>query len=208
MATNYTYTTNIPVATHTPAQDQGNMQVNCTSVSQILSTDHLTFGTATGALTDGMHTVVHLVVQANDPPAVAGTGEIYTKEVTFNSVTQSALFFESDQGNVTQISGPSNFSATTNGYTILPNGIIMQWGRFQSAIGSGGSVETITFPFPFQNNIFSITANAFYQQSNFPLSTISIAMRISQFSTLSQFTCYIYTNSNAYTGFDWFAIGN
>jgi hypothetical protein len=208
MATNYTYTTNIPVATHTPAQDQGNMQVNCTSVSQILSTDHLTFGTATGALTDGMHTVIHMQNQANNPAAVPGTGEIFTKEVTFNSVTQSALFFESDMGNVTQISGPSNFSATANGYTILPNGIIFQWGQLIHNFNSGETTDTITFPFPFQNNIFSITANPFVSFGNLPQSTASIGIRNSQFTTLTSFDFEFFTNSSSYTGFDWFAIGN
>ena len=154
MATTYQYTTNIPVATHTPAQDQGNMQINCTSVSQIIGTDHLTFKTATGALIDGMHTVIHMENQTSDPPAVAGTGELYTKEVTFNSVIDSALFFRSESGTITQIVGSNNTLAAASGYTTLPGGIILQWGKV-----TGSGIPSINlFPVAFPNNVYNVTA--------------------------------------------------
>jgi len=200
MATTYTYTTNIPVATHTPAQDQGNMQVNCTSVSQILATDHLTFGTATDALTDGMHTVVHLVVQANDPPAVAGTGEIYTKEVTFNSVIESALFFESDQGTVTQLTSPSSILATSPGYIFLPGGLIMQWGTVTGSFI--GNPVAITYPIKFPNNVFNVTAM---------LNKTSLTANGDEYSVVNigKTSSGLFVTPG-YMGapFEWFAIGN
>ena len=47
-------------------------------------------------------------------------------------------------------------SVTQNGYTYLPNGILIQWGIDTS--DSDGD-HTITFPIPFPNNCFSVSVN-------------------------------------------------
>lgn len=209
MATNYTYTTNIPVATHTPAQDQGNMQVNCTSVNQIIGTDHLTFGTATGALVDGMHTVVHMQTRLSDPPLVAGTGEIYTKEVTFNSVTESALFFESDLGTVIQLTGASNTLASSKGYTTLPGGIIIQWGNKSGLSGTQHVFGNVNFPVPFLANVFQILITPIsIDQTVTTQSTISVSA--SPAATLTTFAWnYVKASPGTdYVAFSWIAIGN
>ena len=46
----------------------------------------------------------------------------------------------------------SNINATA-GYTYLPNGVIMQWGRVSTSIAPGG-ILNITFPVTFPNDIF------------------------------------------------------
>ena len=52
-------------------------------------------------------------------------------------------------------------SLTTNGHQKLPSGLIIQWGVLTTT-GGIGNTETITFSFPtpFLNALFSITANA------------------------------------------------
>lgn len=47
------------------------------------------------------------------------------------------------------------FSATANGYTYLPNGLIMQWG----AVSANSTVGNATFPIAFPTACLSVTAN-------------------------------------------------
>ena len=49
-----------------------------------------------------------------------------------------------------------NFQVGPNGYTYLPNGILIQWGIDTSDTDGN---HTITFPIPFPNNCFSVSVN-------------------------------------------------
>lgn len=49
--------------------------------------------------------------------------------------------------------------ASTTGYTSLPNGIIMQWGRFSTGMGSNSVNVNVTFPKAFPNACFSFVAS-------------------------------------------------
>lgn len=51
--------------------------------------------------------------------------------------------------------GLGSSSLATNGYSYLPNGLIMQWGRFTCNSTPGGPVS-VTFPITFPNNLFSL----------------------------------------------------
>ena len=55
---------------------------------------------------------------------------------------------------------PADFSVNkvTNGYQMLPSGIIIQWGVTGSI--SGDNSATVTFPISFPNAVFSVTATA------------------------------------------------
>lgn len=46
-------------------------------------------------------------------------------------------------------------SATANGYTWLPNGILLQWGT----VSANATIGDATFPIAFPNECFSVTAN-------------------------------------------------
>lgn len=74
------------------------------------------------------------------------TGDINGKSLTTDALTNSAITsqFQSSLG--------------TNGYTYLPNGLIIQWGY---ASGTGG---TYTFPFAFPNACFSISMAGVWTQ--------------------------------------------
>ena len=49
---------------------------------------------------------------------------------------------------------------TTNGYQILPSGLIMQWGSTAAYTNEGA--QTITFPIPFTTNCFQVIASTTY----------------------------------------------
>ena len=51
------------------------------------------------------------------------------------------------------------YSKNTNGYTKLPNGLLLQWGFISNNISSGKSNTTVTYPIEFPNKVVSIVAN-------------------------------------------------
>ncbi len=210
MPTNFTYTQNIPLATNKPSVDQPNMKTNTNSVNSILSVDHLSFGQATGVLSDGYHKAIHLANQASDPAAVLTTTEIYSKQVTFNSVSDTALFARSGSGTITQLTAPNSISTATNGFVFLPGGIILQWGRRSTNFSSGSTIGTETFPVAFLNSVLSVTGNPLMNYTpvgNRPNSQGSLNIRASSLANLTTFDWQFYTNSSDYKGFDWIAIG-
>jgi len=74
---------------------------------------------------------------------------IYANSVTSNL---NILTGVSISNNTLGLGSPS---IGTNGYTYLPNGLIMQWGRFTCNSTPGGPVS-VTFPISFPNNLFSL----------------------------------------------------
>lgn len=203
MATNYPYTTGIPVSTDTPAQDQPGMQINCTSINQILSTDHLTFGTATGNLTDGMHTVIHLQDQIMTPPAaILGAFELWSQLITFNATTDDALFVQTGKGTVIQMTTSANTVAKTNGYTFLPGGVILQWGTSTTT----GTTTGVTYPLTFPTKEFIVMAQPY---SNSSPSTVAAQNYWTDGGSAAGFTFFYPTFSGGNKpNFLWFAIGN
>lgn len=200
MATNYTYTTNIPLSTNTPAQDQPNMQTNTNSINSIVGTDHLTFGTATGSLTDGMHTVIHLADNGGSTPSkVNGSGILWNNTVTFNGNTDEALFFRGNTGgsaNITQITAPFGFSASSNGFVFIPGGILMQWGT--GSFG-GHNFANITFSVsPFPSNVYSIVLTGTSANNTYFIGAFD----------KNGFTANVIGGNNSNGSFFWIAVGS
>ncbi len=80
----------------------------------------------------------------------------YNNEVFLSFSEDFAEFiFKSGFWLLTNIRTQKDFlsSKTTNGYTYLPNGLIMQWGR----VIVGTTPATIIFPISFTNPVFNIT---------------------------------------------------
>jgi cytoskeletal protein CcmA (bactofilin family) len=55
----------------------------------------------------------------------------------------------------------SSYSLSSNGYTKLPNGLIMQWGIL-SSISIDETIYTVNFPKLFPNTVFNVTATLNY----------------------------------------------
>jgi hypothetical protein len=209
MATNYPYRLNIPLGTNKPSVDQPNMQINTNSINSLISTDHLTFQTATGTGIDGYHTVIHFEDQGAYPSTPVTTpdyGQIYTNTVTpTGGVADQELFYQSGNGIVTQLT--SGFSPTPgqNGYTYLPGGLILQWGRITPLVSETTTpVLFATSNINFPNNCFVVLATLINPTSTGNAQTISIR----QGSISNEEFSYNYSGGSAYNGFYWIAIGN
>ena len=92
-------------------------------------------------------------------------------------------------------------SKDVNGYTKLPNGMIMQWG--QSGISSGQVSNTISFPIVFPNKFFSLTCNLTGSETVNPVDCMYSVGNI----TASYFNIHYNKPRNEYQGLSWIAIG-
>jgi hypothetical protein len=93
---------------------------------------------------------------------------------------------------------------TTNGYQKLPGGLILQWGKYNSAIGTDEPIISVSFPITFTTACLHAQATGYAtnnlkdswpQISSFSSSTLSIQI---QHSSSGNF---------GLDGFYWFAIG-
>ncbi len=189
--TNFTYNRDIPDTNNNPSVDQPNMKINTNSIDDIIDVDHFSFGENNG----GMHRVIHSVDNVSDPAPVSGFGEYYAKTVGSNI----EAFFQSATGIITQLTGPTAPSATSNGFVYLPGGIILQWGSSSST----SSPVTRSFPTPFLNNVFTIVGNLTVSSSTGHVATFYIRS-----NSLTDFTAIQADLSSSANGFYWIAIGN
>jgi hypothetical protein len=194
------YTNNIPFPTNSPSADQPNMLDNTNSIQTLIAVDHLGFETLNG----GYHNDIHFNPQITDPGKILNIGQLYTKSVTFNSVTDVGLFYENGAGVVVQLDSPANTSALPNGYTFLPGGIILQWGFATIDPPNPGKSSTpVIFPTPFLLNIFAVIAQPYTGAlGNVPLTTYTTNSQ-----SLTGFNFFI-NNPNGISSFNWIAIGN
>lgn len=86
-------------------------------------------------------------------------------------------------------------SKTTNGYCIMPNGLIMQWGA------STGNGVTVVFPIPFSNSCLQVFTNLLLTGNNGTVTYSSVKVGT---VTNSNFVALIDSDNSA---FNWFAIG-
>lgn len=108
--------------------------------------------------------------------------------------------------NKTYVDGTS--SKTTNGYVILPNGLIMQWGVNQAAVGTYG-MGTITFPIPFPTACLNVQITQQIQTYYGGGAAFENGIKINGSPTNTQFIFYVnYGGSQGQGSFQsWFAIG-
>jgi hypothetical protein len=127
----FNYFPNVPNAPDDPADDQPEMQVNTLSIYNLIGVDHVGFNNSFNAIANsgGFHTVIHMTQQNAAPGAIGTIGQLWSQLATFNGVTDQALFFESGNGSITQLTTPGGTSLNRNGFVFLPGGILMQWGR-------------------------------------------------------------------------------
>jgi len=90
-----------------------------------------------------------------------------------------------------------NFSQ--NGYTKMPNGLIIQWGRsYINSYSNGGNATTVTFPISFPNECL-VVVNTPYNNSN------KIVYIKGQSKDNFQAYCYHHEDCNTYI--NWIALG-
>lgn len=102
-------------------------------------------------------------------------------------------------------------SILSNGWTRLPNGLIIQWGTHLTAMANY-SVQTITFPTPFPNACFTvqITARAVTAATN-GTATLENGIKLNGVPTTTNFSVYVNWSGSvagAQVYPTWIAIGN
>ena len=200
----FTYFLGIPAAPNNPSNDQPKMLANTNSINNIIGVDHFTFS----GINPGKHTVIHTPIPQTVSP---GTGTLewayYTKQLTSGAVE---TFWQRPNiapgGADIQMSTNVTPTATANGYTFIPGGLIIQWGFINSTASSFTDLKFITANVNFPNNCFSVFTQP-YGSGTVPGSQATIDIRKSTVSTTGFQWAFI-TNSTEYTGFYWWAIGN
>ena len=202
-----TYYPNIPNPPNDPSVDVPDMQRNTNAIPQFLEIDHVGFNTNSNP--NGYHKIIHQVPENVDPVTIAGIGQIYSKNVTVNSVIDSQLFYKTALGGISQLTGNS---ASQNGYQWI-GGMLLQWGIVNST-SSSGTVSLSAFPnIVFPNNLFILSFTAKYNSSvGTPGSQATYAPDTSPANatpiSTTAFNWRLFTNSSDWRGFYWIAIGN
>ncbi len=114
------YNQNIPQPTDIPAQSQPQLLANFQGIDTLINVNHVDFD-----LPDqGKHKWVSMPNQGSDPSTLATEVAIYGStspattdiELTFRRPSDGQVIFMTEN------------SGTTNGWTMLPSGILMKWG--------------------------------------------------------------------------------
>ena len=122
-------------------------------------------------------------------PAIRSTDEGVVQYVRYNNVLYKSIFNKDTDVSATKL--------TDDGYLILPNGFILQWGQETAATGS----ETVTFPIPFPNECLNVTCTD-YASGDTDGITSATGIKTLPTKTTVIFTCYSTVDT-----FFWQAIG-
>lgn len=213
-----TYQPGIPTGTVNLDEDYKALKANFTALDTIFNVDHVTFSNTTAQ--KGYHKDIHFnpisttVTNAPNnyvtatqypqgvPATVVGIGQLFSSSVNDGVNVDTGLYWLTGSGR--QVALTRNFTpvVAANGYTFLPGGLIMQWGRISSPIPSGGPVagNQVTFPIPFPNSVFSITLGPVRANTTNEVLTInSVGITNAKFNVL--------TGSSNYSSVYWQAIG-
>lgn len=200
-----TYTLGYPPDGSSLGQTKATIRNNLDGTFQTLAVDHINNNGQPGSQPAGYHNVIHSVPQGSNPSPVAGYGQLFSK--TINSVTtDQALFWETGAGIVQQLTVNLTPAATTNGYTFLPGGIILQWGQSTSS----SATQTIMFAtnnIAFPNNCFNVQITL--TSSGSAVTSGSNVVYPGSGATAFNKTQFVFKYAGAsINGFFWVAIGN
>ncbi len=178
-------------------QTKATIRNNLDGTFQTLAVDHIDNNGNPGAKPAGYHNVTHWVPQGSDPVAIAGYGQLYSKTIT-PIVSDEALFWETGTGLVQQLTVNLTPSATTNGYSFIAGGLILQW----MTVANPVVAVDYNFPIVFPTNVFNIQLTGIVNDS----STIRLFVDSGSVTT-TKFQIQA-TSSSHFTGMYVFAIGN
>lgn len=210
----------VPTGTVPLNIDYQNLQGNFATLNTIYNTDHVPLTDT--SKTKGYHNTIHSVpfsTTASNPPnnqpvdsptSVSGVSEIFTAIINDGINTASALYFQTDTGILQQLTRNFLPVRADNGYTFLPGGIILQWGRVSSApTTSFTPLLFVTSNINFPNDCFNIWTQP-YGSGTPPGGTTGTATVDIRRSTISStgFEWVFVSPSTQYIGFSWIAIGN
>jgi len=208
----------IPQASDILSQSQKDIRANFDYLANTLGTslksgDHQIAINGVDTTTfEGRHRQISLNNRSGGPPTVAGIGD-GTDSLIYSS--NGNLFFGTALGagafQLTTFNAGANFGLQniyqvgppqlSGGWTFLPGGLILQYGK--NDVAASINTYTFNFPFAFPNNVFNIQITPFRAASN-PGNDNEFWV-VSGFTT-SQFQIF---NKGAHSfQFMWVAIGN
>ncbi len=208
-----TYQPNIPTGSVPFNEDYLNLQANFQQLNIAYGVDHVPFSNTSGISPGGQsgkHTIIHLqaasTTASNPPnnypptavPTVSVTGEVFCTQSNDGVSTDEILWYQSGGGRLMQLTRNFLPVASTNGYTFIPGGLILQWGT--STKSTDGSTS---FPLAFPSNCFGVNCNIFENNNNRHF--ISVKTKSTSAFTVSSRDSSGNDESNT---FFWIAIGN
>lgn len=192
------YTQGYPPDGSSLGQTKSTIRDNLDGTFLTLAVDHINNNGQPGSQPAGYHNVIHSVPQGANPLPIAGYGQLYSKTIN-DYTTDQALFWETGAGLIQQLTVNLTPSATANGYSFLPGGIILQWGTVNA---TGASNVTVNFPITFPANCFNVQISRLHSSS----SPGSNSMWVNTTPSTSSFQIH---NDDGHTwAYYWFAIGN
>lgn len=216
------YQPNIPTGLVNLDQDYLNIQGNFQQLDTSFGVNHVPFSVDSLDNPAGYHTEINFVpfsTTVTNPPnnyppttpaATAGFGQLFSCSVDDGLNSDTSLYFLTGGNRLMQLTRNIAPVAGDNGYTYLPGGIIVQWGRISSAPTS--SFATLLFNtanINFPNDCFNVWTQP-YGSGTPPGGTTGTATVDIRRSTISAtgFEWVFISPSSQYIGFSWIAIGN
>lgn len=218
------YQPGIPTGTVNLDVDYLNIQNNFQQLDTSFGVDHLPFSNQTAQ--NGYHKSIHfnpVSTTATNPPnnyvpgtaspvgvpaATPGFGQLFSAQVNDGVNADEALFWLSGGNRLIELTRNFAPKISARGYTNLPGGLIIQWGR--TALGGfQGQAGTVLFTtgggINFPNNCFLVMVSLICPAGGTGSSDNTMCVRDSV--SASQFV-FQYNGSGSYVGFYWVAIGN
>ena len=185
-----TYSSTTPQSTDPINTTYTPIATNFSILDTTFNTDHVPPTDAVSA-NWGKHKQLTMQVSASAPAPSGTDSSWYSK--TVSGVQQA--FFKNAAGTETQLTGIRSIG--TNGYSLLPGGVIMQWGI--STIS--GALTTVSFPLTFPTAVYSITMT--------PLKTGSSQNNTQTIQTVTTSSFkYNFATGTGVTQLYWMAIGS
>ena len=187
------------------------IRANLDGTFETLSVDHINNNGVSStdpsiSGTPGYHNVIRFQDQGNiftRPQSIADTTQMYTNNDPVNGDVQQ-LFVMSNARKAyqetTMLDAFYSTFGTNPGWSYIPGGLVIQWGR---ATGQSSSGQNVTVPITYAHTIFKVFIVPFYTGSE-PSASATIGVKI---LSSSQFRYIFQTASSSFGGVDWISIG-
>ncbi len=196
-----TYDPNQPNPNDDLDVSQPKLLLNSQQLDIVFGVNHFKFSDLSGNA--GKHTFVELVGVSVDPVAGSGENVLFSKSVA----GKTQMFYRRSSGGPIQLTGPETPVIADNGYTFLPGGIMLQWGRIASTNNSYTQLNFATGNVNFLNDCFQVWTQVVGDLS-IPSASANIVIDPTSLDRFGFKWAFIKSGSTShYTGFYWAAIG-
>jgi hypothetical protein len=197
------YQPGIPTGSVDLDEDYQNLQNNFQSLDTYFGIDHTQYSVNNLTTPSGYHKSVHMIPQSS-PSVTAGFGQLYSQTIDDGVNNDQTLFWLTGGNRTIQLTRNFQPVAATNGYTMLPGGLIMQWGIVSIPSGTVTfSTNNIAFP----SACFSVQLTLISKASSTSSSNNSLFIDTAT-SSRTQFKWRYNGGSGDFQSFYWVAIGN